>query len=730
MYFYFDSNYYRNSIILFKEKISITYENLTMLRLIYNTISFQCMLLLMVLDIGSGHSQTIHNIDSLIVVIAEQDNDSSKLRNLLIITREIRKIDPVRAIDYADQSLRLSIKLNYPQGEVDAFYEKCIIYKSIGRLDSALYYSEKAIAISDSINDSKRLADNLLNYGHTIRKTGETEKAFLQYKKVLYIYRNLNDSSGISQVYNALGIIYKIKGVLDSAAYYYHESIRILERIGDLERISASMINLGIIYITSGDLENARKYLTGSIKYAENFNRINHLVIAYSNLGIVAYEENKFDQALDYYNIALPLSEQIQDKTGMANLYNNIGNIYFEQKNDLNKAYEYYNKSLPIFREIGYKSGILVNLMNIAVIYEGWKNFDQALIINDTCLQIAKEIGELDRQKRIYQNILAVYSQLGNYEKAFEYQTKYYELNDSIYNIEKTEVIADLTLKYEKEKDQARILALENENLEKDLDLRKRTNQRNVYLFTGSGFIFILFFLFIFHRQKSRKDKIIAEQKIKQLEEEKKLLAAKFLVEGQEEERKRIAKELHDGLGVLLSTTKMQFTTIKDKSPENKSIIEKATKLLEQATGDVRKISHNMMPGLLTKFGFYEATEDIFDKINETEGLNAGTKIIGDTKRLPENMEIMLYRIIQEMVNNTLKHAEAKNILLDINIQPEMLNIKYSDDGKGFNVEEKIESRSIGLASIQSRVNFLNGELNIESTFGKGTVYNIQISTG
>ena len=727
MYFYFEYNYYRNSIILFKEKISITYKNLTMLRLIYNTISFQCMLLLMVLDIGSGHSQTIQNIDSLIVVIAEQDNDSSKLKNLLIITREIRKIDPVRAIDYADQSLRLSIKLNYPQGEVDAFYEKCIIYKSMGRLDSALYYSEKAIAISDSINDSKRLADNLLNYGHTIRKIGETEKAFLQYKKVLDIYRNLNDSSGISQVYNALGIIYKIKGVLDSAAYYYHESIRIFERIGDLERISASMINLGIIYITSGDLENARKYLTGSIKYAENFNRINHLVIAYSNLGIVAYEENKFDQALDYYNIALPLSEQIQDKTGMANLYNNIGNIYFEQKNDLNKAYEYYNKSLPIFREIGYKSGILVNLMNIAVIYEGWKNFEQALIINDTCLQIAKEIGELDRQKRIYQNILAVYSQLGNYEKAFEYQTKYYELKDSIFNLEKAEVIADLTLKYEKEKDQARILILENENLAKDLSLRKRTNQRNIYLFSGIGTIAVILFLLIFYRQKARKDKIIAEQKIQQLEEEKKLLAAKFLVEGQEEERKRIAKELHDGLGVLLSTTKIQFTSIKDKSPENKEIIEKATKILEQATGDVRKISHNMMPGLLTRFGLFEAAEDLIDNLNETGGLTAICEITGDTKRLAENKEIMMYRVIQEMVNNTIKHAAAKSIQLKMNIHPEELKINYSDDGKGFNVGEKLQSKSIGLNSIQSRVNFLNGKLDIESAYNKGAQFTLSV---
>ncbi|MCD4730455.1 MAG: sensor histidine kinase, partial [Bacteroidales bacterium] len=230
-----------------------------------------------------------------------------------------------------------------------------------------------------------------------------------------------------------------------------------------------------------------------------------------------------------------------------------------------------------------------------------------------------------------------------------------------------------------------------------------------------------------FYRNKSRKDKIIADQKIKQLEEEKKLLAARFLVEGQEEERKRIAKELHDGLGVLLSTARMQFTTIKDKSPENKQLIDKATKLLEQATGDVRKISHNMMPGLLTRFGLYEAAEGLIEQLDETAGLSATCEIIGDTKRLSENTEIMLYRIIQEMVNNTIKHADATRISLKMDILPELLKINYSDDGKGFNLEEKLKSKSIGLTSIQSRANFLSGKLDIESAYNKGAQFTLSV---
>jgi signal transduction histidine kinase len=248
-----------------------------------------------------------------------------------------------------------------------------------------------------------------------------------------------------------------------------------------------------------------------------------------------------------------------------------------------------------------------------------------------------------------------------------------------------------------------------------------------ITVFVGIGVITLITFILLYLRQRAVKDRIIAQQRIQQLEEEKKLLAAKALVEGQEDERKRIARELHDGLGVLLSTTKMQFSTLKDKSPENKEIIERASKLLEQASGDVRKISHNMMPGLLTKFGLYEAVDDLFDKVSETEGITVRTDIPEDAERLPENSEIMLYRIIQELVNNTLKHAEAKKIEIQMQLLPDHLDIIYSDDGRGFNVEEKVESKSIGLSSIQSRVNFLNGKLQVSSSPGKGVSYSIKV---
>lgn len=667
------------------------------------------------------------NSDSLTQVINTQDKDTSKLNNLLILTTELRKIDPEKAFDYADQTFKLAEELNRPEEKIDVLFEYSILYKLYGELDSAKYVSLLAIQLADSIGDASRLGTNQWYCGNIIREMGETEKGFNYYKKAFKTFDRVNDSVGLAKVYNGYGIIYKIKGMLDSAAYYYQLSIRIFEQLGDIQRASASMINLGKIYLQLGDLKNARQYLDQSIVHATKFNRIRHLVIAYMNLGIVDYEEENYDQAITHYNKALEWAEQIQDKSGMANAYNNIGNIYFTQKEDYNSAYQYYNKALAIFHEMDNKSGLVVNLMNIAVIHEQRKNYNKALEINDTCLKIAKEIGDLNYQIIINNNMFSIYFNMGNSGKALAHFMEYHELNDSLFNIEQTAVVTDLTLKYEKEKDQARILSLENENLKKDLDLRARTSQRNIYLASGIGLVLILFFFIIFFRQKNRKDRIIAEQKINQLEEEKKLLAARSIVEGQEEERKRIAKELHDGLGVLLSSAKMHFTTLKVKIPENKKLFDKANKLLEQANSDVRRISHNMMPGLLTKYGLFDALEDLFEQVDETEGISAKVNFQGDRSRMNENTEIMLYRIVQEMVNNTLKHANANEISLDIAMKDGKAIFQYTDDGIGFDFEDKVRSKSMGLTSLQSRVKFLGGELDVQRLEEQGIRYRFQI---
>jgi signal transduction histidine kinase/Tfp pilus assembly protein PilF len=675
---------------------------------------------------NTTNCQPLLNVDSLKTQLVFQKDDTNKVKLLFLISKELRKTDPQSALKYSDNAQKLSENLNFIHGIIDALSEKGKCYEATGYYDSAFVVIRKAIELSESISDIKRFANNNVYLGNLVFRTEGPEKAYNYYLKSYGIYKNLSDSTGIANALNGLGVMLMQQTKYDSAVHYLLDYLRLSQLLNDEQGLGKGYINIGLTYSELGQYDKAEEYLVESIKINEKYNNQRFISIAYNNLGAIAYEKMEYDEALTYYQNGLEIDEKLENLAGIADRNTNIGNIY-EKKNDYNNAYSHYSRALEIYEGIGKKDGLIAAYKNQGWIHHLRENYTRALLIYDSCLVLANKYNLPYRTKEIYWNIFTTYEKMGNYKKAFEYLDNFYSLNDSIYNIEKEETIANLTLKYEKEKDQALILSLENENLEKNLSLKKRTNQRNIYLFSGSGTIVLILFLFIFYRHKTRKDKIIAEQKIRQLEEEKKLLAAKSIVEGQEEERKRIAKELHDGLGVLLSTAKMQFTTIKDKSPENRPLIDKATKLLEQAASDVRKISHNMMPGLLTKFGLYEATEDLIEQLDETEGLNAICEITGDTQRLPENTEIMVYRIIQEMVNNTLKHAEADNIRLQMNILAEQLNITYSDDGKGFNIEEKLESKSIGLTSIQSRVNFLSGQVNLESQPGKGINYYMEI---
>lgn len=670
--------------------------------------------------------QSSTKIDSLESKLEIQSDNLDKTTTLLALVQEYIQNDPLKALIYCNNLHILSTKLNYLPGEIDALSHKTKIYNALGNYDSALIVANRVINISDSINDKKRLAESYSNLGVTIFRKGDTQQALEYFVKSNELYELLKDSLGIANSLNGIGVMYMSRADYEKAITYFLQLIKISDIKGYENILGKAYINIGTAYYEMKEDDKALYYYLESIKINERLNNLIHLGNAYNNLGNILDRNGKYDSAWIFFNKAIELSTKTNFKRGLPNAYIGLGNILVE-KEKYKEAFDYYQLAKDAYQSIGDIEGFVISYKNQGLMYEKWGNYDKSIQIYDSCLLVAQGYELTDRIIELYNNLYTSYWLKKDFQNAFIYLLNHTELKDSIMGLKKTEIIHDLQLKYETEKSQAQILTLEKENLEKDLSLRKRTNQKNIYLFSGSGIISIVLFLLIFYRHKANKDRIISEQKIQQLEEEKKLLAARSIVNGQEEERKRIAKELHDGLGVLLSTAKMQFTTIRDKSPENKPLIDKATKLLEQAAGDVRKISHNMMPGLLTKFGLYEAAEDLIEQVDETEGLNAVCEITGDTKRLQENTEIMLYRIIQEMVNNTIKHAEAKTISLKMEILPGLLKIFYSDDGKGFDTASKLESKSIGLSSIQSRVNFLSGQVSVESKPQEGVMYVIKI---
>ena len=584
--------------------------------------------------------------------------------------------------------------------------------------DSSILFCDSAISLAISVGDISQQAELNIKKGKALFYSKGPEKGIEPYKKSYSLFSNIGDSAGMASALNGIGVMYQKVGHNDSALSCYIQLVTIAEKMNYEKILGMGYVNMGILYQYQLDFEKATYYLDLSIPLNKKY-RTDLVALALMNKGLIFYMKMEYDSALLKYRQAFSIYKDQSNSKKFADLYNNFGNLYLGSL-DLDSAMYYYINAKEIYVQLGdwYTFCQVYNNLALIAYYRG--NYDQALHMFDSCLVIAKETGNTELESNAYINKHLAYSNKGNYRQALESYRLYDSVYQIIYNMEKEKVMADLEMKYQSEKKQAQILTLERDNL-------KKAKQKNIYLFTGIGLIAIGIFAFLFFRQRAVKDKIIAQQRIRQLEEEKKLLAAKSLVEGQEEERKRIASEIHDGLGVLLSTTRMQFSTIAVSNPEAKTLIEKASKMLEQASNDARMISHNMMPGLLTKLGLYEAVADLFEKLSETESLEVYFDIPEELKRLSENKEIMIYRIIQEIVNNTLKHAEAKNINLRMQMQEDQLEIIYSDDGKGFKFEEKLESRSIGLSSVQSRVNFLNGKMEVHSEPGKGASFTFTV---
>jgi two-component system, NarL family, sensor kinase len=680
---------------------------------------------LILLSTQLGWSQS-SKVDSLKLLISGLQDNTEKADNYLKLARLYRTRDTDTCLVYCDTLYDLSKKINYPSGYAEAIYLKSLVEKMRQNDSAAMVLINQFIVLADSLQDPKKQAKGHYNKGEILSGYLRFIDAQEEYLVSLSFYYALKDTFGIMANYNAIGTTYLRQAQYDSASVYFLRAMAIYELKGQTGSLGILYSNLSDVYLELGQYETALEYLDKAVDlYNKNPNDY-QMAKCFSSYGRVYDLEKEYAKAMEYYQKSMEISIRIKDTIGICHLYNNMAMIYQANK-DYKRAYEFFSKALEGYTQKKYNRGIAVVLKNMGVLFYVQGKYKEAIDYHERMITIAEKYNLNDYLFTAYKNLSYYWMELGNFKKAYQYHVRYTDLKDSIFNIEKTKVINDLTMKYEKQKDDAKILELKNANLQKDLDLRKSTIQRNAYMYTGLAVVALTLFILLYFRQKTKKDKIIANQMIRQLEEEKKLMAAKLLVEGQEEERKRIATELHDGLGVLLSATRMQFSSIKDTSPENKPLIDRATQLLEQAVGDVRKISHNMMPGLLTKLGLFEAVEDLIDKLNESRQIRAVCEIEANLARIPENNEIMLYRIVQELVNNTLKHAEASNISIHIGSVDGKLEIRYSDDGKGFIVEKMLESQSIGLKSIQSRVSFLNGLLEIQSSPGSGTRYYIRV---
>ena len=283
-----------------------------------------------------------------------------------------------------------------------------------------------------------------------------------------------------------------------------------------------------------------------------------------------------------------------------------------------------------------------------------------------------------------------------------------------------------LAAKYEKEKKEKEIADLKLINAVKELAIIKRNRLLITGSITASALLLIITLLYRSSRQKriiAEKDKTLKDEQIKFLKGQQQVVSLQSMVNGQETERTRIAKDLHDGLGGLFSTIKMHFSSLQHENENLKKnpLFSKSYDMVNTASEEVRRIAHNMMPEVLIKLGLEQATQELCNSISAGKLLQVSLQSYGMGKRLNASTEIMLFRIMQELLNNIIKHANATEAIIQFNRDGNRLSVTVEDNGRGFNMQETDDKTHAGLESVQNRVTYLNGKFSIESQKEIGT---------
>ncbi|HEY0355449.1 MAG TPA: ATP-binding protein, partial [Flavisolibacter sp.] len=257
--------------------------------------------------------------------------------------------------------------------------------------------------------------------------------------------------------------------------------------------------------------------------------------------------------------------------------------------------------------------------------------------------------------------------------------------------------------------------------------LRRKTLN---YVLIGSAFALIIVAL-LSYRNYSQRQKI-QQQKINELEKAKQLTATEAILKGEEQERSRLAKDLHDGLGGMMSGIKYSLLTMKKNqimTPENQQAFERSLDMLDSSINEMRRVAHNMMPEALVKFGLDTALNDFCTEVHQSGALQVSYQSIGiSEEKFDQTTAITIYRIVQELINNIMKHAAAKSAIVQVSKTNGVVSITVEDDGKGFNTAILDASKGIGWNNIQSRVEYLKGKVDVRSHEGNGTSVHIELN--
>jgi two-component system, NarL family, sensor kinase len=544
---------------------------------------------------------------------------------------------------------------------------------------------------------------NLKDFDETISITDEGIR--------LANLNNDNISAAVLKEYK--GTAYYFKGKYDVAARLYYEAISTLEKTTEKKKLAVAYNELAKLYRKTRDLDRALANYDKALAIYTGLKDSVGIAMINNESGVVFEYKKDYNEAIRRYSVSLAIDASSNDTVGMSYAYSNLGGVFL-LLNRFTEAESSMLQSLAIRRRINDEFMLGITYSDIANIYMAAGNYQKALANLDSSNTIGRKMHYTELLATNYKLLSDLEKKRGNYKNAFQYLETERALHDSLINKEKVNQIEELNTKYETVKK------------EQVIEQQKYEIIRRNYWIIASSAVFLV--LLISGVSAYRRNKLKEQTKLQRAIVEQKELAMKAVLQAEENERQRIAKDLHDGVGQIISAARMNLSALESNltftNQKHQTSYSNILKLVDDSCKEIRTVSHNMMPNALLTENLAGALKKFINQLSDG-GLKINLFTEGLNEKLDSSIETVLYRVIQECVNNVIKHSGADSLDISVIRDADGINATIEDNGKGYDTSKGYEG--IGLKNIRTRVEYLKGEVEFTSSPGRGTLISLHI---
>ncbi len=565
------------------------------------------------------------------------------------------------------KTLRESMEAGFPYGTVFSLLEIANYYSGKGQYDQSLTAFQEA-----------------LNY------CGQSQEA----------------QSLLPMIYSGIAAVYQLQNNYERAAHYYFRAILFAEKLPVSSGLGYTYSNVAGILNHFGQSELALSYLKKAEQIALKENHMSILENALLNRGIIYVTQEKWEAAMVHFQNSLYLSRKYNLSRAQHFALINIASLHL-RNDDADQALIFTREALSITKNVNpaYINGALIILGKTLLRLKRYQEAEDTLLHT---LATAEKLNIGNQMAHSHEALAHLYGATGRYHQAFQAHKRYVALKDSIESRHIAHTVNQLEMKF-------RVAEKDKELYRQELLIyqqQRRIDRKNLLIVsTTTGTLVLMILLATLYRNRRHKQQIVQ---------------LKAMMKGEEKERNRIGRELHDGIGGMLTAINMNLGAIQKRHQDLPQMKEFDTvvSMLQDMAAEIRKTSHNLMPDILLRHGFPETLRMYCDQINSGNNVQIDLQCYGNLDNLDRSLAFSLYRILQELIQNIIKHANAQYAVIQIRQYEQRLTISVEDDGGGFDIRNKYDGA--GLQNIRSRVKALYGHISIESAAERGTTVYIE----